>query len=163
MNASKPDQQGILPRDLFAGKTVFVTGGGSGINLGIARTFAGLGAKIGICGRSQERLDAAAAGLRELGAKVSATSADVRMPDQLQSAMNASRDTLGDIDVLVCGAAGNFLVKGENLSFNGFKTIVDARIYTLRDRADGNDATCLPGPCRTGKGRGRDADEKPRA
>src|SRR5438309_3697198 len=81
MNASKPDQQGILPRDLFAGKTVFVTGGGSGINLGIARTFAGLGAKIGICGRSQERLDAAAAGLRELGAKVSATSADVRMPD----------------------------------------------------------------------------------
>ena len=125
MNASKPDQQGILPRDLFAGKTVFVTGGGSGINLGIARTFAGLGAKIGICGRSQERLDAAAAGLRELSAKVSATSADVRMPDQLQSAMNASRDTLGDIDVLVCGAAGNFLVKGENLSFNGFKTIVD--------------------------------------
>lgn len=125
MNASKPDQQGILPRDLFAGKTVFATGGGSGINLGIARTFAGLGAKIGICGRSQERLDAAAAGLRELGAKVSATSADVRMPDQLQSAMNASRDTLGDIDVLVCGAAGNFLVKGENLSFNGFKTVVD--------------------------------------
>ena len=125
MNASKPDQQGILPRDLFAGKTVFVTGGGSGINLGIARNFAGLGAKIGICGRSQERLDAAATGLRELGAKVSATSADVRMPDQLQSAMNASRDTLGDIDVLVCGAAGNFLVKGENLSFNGFKTVVD--------------------------------------
>src|ERR1700676_340330 len=125
MNASKPDQQGILPRDLFAGKTVFVTGGGSGINLGIARPFGGLGGKIGICGRSQERLDAAAAGLRELGAKVTATSADVRMPDQLQSAMTASRDTLGDIDVLVCGAAGNFLVKGENLSFNGFKTIVD--------------------------------------
>jgi hypothetical protein len=43
MSAPKPDQQGILPRDLFAGKTVFVTGGGSGINLGIARTFADLG------------------------------------------------------------------------------------------------------------------------
>jgi NAD(P)-dependent dehydrogenase (short-subunit alcohol dehydrogenase family) len=125
MNASKPGQQGILPRDLFAGKTVFVTGGGSGINLGIARTFAGLGANIGICGRSQERLDVAAAGLCGLGAKVSATSADVRMPNQLQSAMNASCDALGDIDVLICGAAGNFLVKGENLSFNGFKTVVD--------------------------------------
>ena len=125
MSAPKPDQQGILPRDLFAGKTVFVTGGGSGINLGIARTFAGLGADIGICGRSQERLDAAAVGLRELGVKVSATSADVRIPDQLQSAMNASRDALGDIDVLICGAAGNFLVKGENLSFNGFKTVID--------------------------------------
>jgi NAD(P)-dependent dehydrogenase (short-subunit alcohol dehydrogenase family) len=125
MNAPKPDRQDILPRDLFAGKTVFVTGGGSGINLGIARTFAGLGANIGICGRSQQRLDAAAAGLREIGARVSATSADVRMPDQLLSAMNASRDALGDIDVLICGAAGNFLVKGENLSFNGFKTVID--------------------------------------
>src|SRR6266849_2882960 len=125
MNASKPDQQGILPRDLFLGKTVFVTGGGSGINLGIARTFAGLGANIGICGRSQERLDAAATGLCDLGAKVSATSADVRVPEQLQSAMNASRDALGDIDILVCGAAGNFLVQGENLSFNGFRSVIE--------------------------------------
>jgi NAD(P)-dependent dehydrogenase (short-subunit alcohol dehydrogenase family) len=125
MNASKSVEREILPRDLFLGKTVFVTGGGSGINLGIARTFASLGANIGICGRSQERLDAAAAGLGELGTKVSATSADVRLPEQLQSAMNASHDALGDIDVLVCGAAGNFLVQGENLSFNGFKTVID--------------------------------------
>jgi NAD(P)-dependent dehydrogenase (short-subunit alcohol dehydrogenase family) len=123
MNASVGRE--ILPHDLFSGKTVFVTGGGSGINLGIARTFAGLGANIGICGRSQGRLDAAAVGLAELGAKVSATSADVRVPEQLQAAMNASRDTIGDIDVLVCGAAGNFLVQGENLSFNGFKTVID--------------------------------------
>ena len=125
MSASKSVERDILPNDLFSGKTVFVTGGGSGINLGIARTFAGLGANIGICGRSQERLDAAATGLRELGAKVSATSADVRVPEQLQSAITASRDTIGDIDVLVCGAAGNFLVQGENLSFNGFKTVID--------------------------------------
>src|SRR3981081_3096258 len=108
MNASKPDQRGILPRDLFAGKTVFVTGGGSGINLGIARTFAGLGADIGICGRSQERLGGGAAGVCETGAKASATSAHVRMPDQLQSAMNASRYALGDIDFLICGASGTF-------------------------------------------------------
>src|ERR1700736_6925183 len=96
MDASKPDQQGIFPRDLFAGKTVFVTGGGSGINLGIARTFASLGAQIGICGRSQARLDAATASLCELGAKVSAKSADVREPEQLQSAMDATRRALGD-------------------------------------------------------------------
>src|SRR2546430_15458110 len=94
MNASKPGQQGILPRDLFSGKTVFVTGGGSGINLGIARTFAELGANIGVCGRSQERLDAAAARLREVGAKGSATSAEVPRPRQLQSALKASRASL---------------------------------------------------------------------
>lgn len=40
-----------LPKDLFKGKTLFVTGGGSGINLGIGKTFAALGANIGICGR----------------------------------------------------------------------------------------------------------------
>src|SRR6202171_2310618 len=125
MSASKPARRDVLPNDLFAGKTVFVAGGGSGINLGIARTFAGLGANIGFGVGCQARLDAPPAGLCELGAKVSATSADVRAPEQLQSAMNASRDALGDIDVLVCGAAGNFLVQGENLSFNGFKTVID--------------------------------------
>src|SRR5713226_10659215 len=125
MSGSKSVGRDVLPHDLFSGKTVFVTGGGSGINLGIARAFAGLGANIGICGRSQERLDAAAAGLCELGAKVSATSADVRVPEQLESAMNVSRDALGEIDILVCGAAGNFLVQGETLSFNRFKTVTD--------------------------------------
>ncbi len=46
-----------LRNDLFKGKTVFVTGGGSGINFGIAKTFATLGADLGICGRTQEKLD----------------------------------------------------------------------------------------------------------
>lgn len=124
MNAST-DPSRILPRDLFADKTVFITGGGSGINLGIAQVFAGLGASIAICGRSQERLDAAAAGLRDIGAKVSAVAADVRIPDQIEAAMSASQKALGDIDILICGAAGNFLARGENLSPNGFKTIID--------------------------------------
>jgi NAD(P)-dependent dehydrogenase (short-subunit alcohol dehydrogenase family) len=51
----------LLPKQLFKGKTVFVTGGGSGINLGIGKSFAALGANIAICGRSRERLDGAAA------------------------------------------------------------------------------------------------------
>ena len=46
-----------LAKDLFAGKTVFVTGGGSGINLGVAKNFAALGANLAICGRTQEKLD----------------------------------------------------------------------------------------------------------
>lgn len=98
-----------LPKDLFKGKTVFITGGGSGINLGIGKTFAALGANVGICGRTRERLDAAAAELRALGAKVVAEVADVRQYEALQAALAKARGELGPIDVLVCGAAGFFL------------------------------------------------------
>jgi NAD(P)-dependent dehydrogenase (short-subunit alcohol dehydrogenase family) len=104
---------------------VFVTGGGSGINLGIARNFATLGADIAICGRTQEKLDAAATELRALGAKVCPVAADVRDFAALEAAFARSRAELGPMNVLVCGAAGNFLVPAEKLSANGFKTVVD--------------------------------------
>ncbi len=115
----------VLPSDLFADRVVFVTGGGSGINLGIARTFAALGADLGICGRTQERLDAARLELEELGARVVARTADVRDAAALADAMAATREALGPIAVLVCGAAGNFPCPAERLSPNGFKAVVD--------------------------------------
>lgn len=114
-----------LAKDLFKGKTVFVTGGGSGINLGVAKNFAALGANIAICGRTQEKLDAAAEELRALGAKVCAVAADVRDIAALEAAFARSKSELGPMDVLVCGAAGNFLVPAEKLSANGFKTVID--------------------------------------
>lgn len=115
----------MLPADLFAGKTVFVTGGGSGINLGVARNFAALGANVGICGRTKERLDAAAQELRDLGANVVAEVADVRDYDALAAALAKSESELGPVDVLVCAAAGNFIAPAEQLSPNGFKAVVD--------------------------------------
>jgi NAD(P)-dependent dehydrogenase (short-subunit alcohol dehydrogenase family) len=115
----------VFPRTLFAEQTVFVTGGGSGINLGIARNFAALGAKIGICGRTIEKLESAAAQLNALGARVSYAVADVRDPAALDAALGKARAELGPVNVLVAGAAGNFLVPAEKLSPNGFKTVVD--------------------------------------
>jgi NAD(P)-dependent dehydrogenase (short-subunit alcohol dehydrogenase family) len=112
-------------KDLFAGKTVFVTGGGSGINLGIARNFAAVGANLAICGRTQSRLDAAAQELQALGARVCAVVADVRDMGALEAAVAKIGAELGPIDVLVAGAAGNFLCPAERLSANGFKTVVD--------------------------------------
>ena len=114
-----------LANDLFADKTVFVTGGSSGINLGVARNFAALGAKVAICGRTQEKLDIAATELRALGATVCPVVADVRDFAALEAAFARSRAELGSMDVLVCGAAGNFLVPAEKLSPNGFKTVID--------------------------------------
>jgi NAD(P)-dependent dehydrogenase (short-subunit alcohol dehydrogenase family) len=115
----------FLSRELFKGKTVFVTGGGSGINLGIAKNFAAAGANIAICGRTQEKLDNAAVELRTLGAKVCAIAADVRDMPALESALAKIKTELGAVDVLVCGAAGNFLCPAEQLSANGFKTVID--------------------------------------
>ncbi len=109
----------------YAGKTAFITGGGSGINLGIAKRFAVLKMNIAICSRSQERLDEAAEQLRSLGAKACAAAADVRDPDALGAALARSRSELGPADVLVCGAAGNFIAPAETLSPNGFKSVVD--------------------------------------
>lgn len=121
--------ENFFPRDLFKGRTVFVTGGGSGINLGVASNFAALGAHIAICGRTQEKLDNAAVGLRELNrhveGKVLPVVADVRDYPALESAFRRTREELGPIDVLVCGAAGNFVCPAEQLSPNGFKTVID--------------------------------------
>jgi NAD(P)-dependent dehydrogenase (short-subunit alcohol dehydrogenase family) len=112
-------------KDIYKGKTVFVTGGGSGINLGIAKNFAALGANVAICGRTQEKLDAAAQELRALGARVCAVAADVRDMAALESAFARSLAELGAMDVLVCGAAGNFLVPAEKLSAKGFRTVIE--------------------------------------
>jgi NAD(P)-dependent dehydrogenase (short-subunit alcohol dehydrogenase family) len=121
--------QDLLPNRLFAGKTVFITGGGSGINLGVARNFASLGAQIGICGRTLDKLETAAAELRALnahtGARVLPVVADVRDPAAVAAALQRCHDELGPADVVVAGAAGNFLCPAEELSPNGFRTVIE--------------------------------------
>src|SRR5258705_6630523 len=121
--------QDLLSPRLFKGKTVFITGGGSGINLGVASNFAALGAHVAICGRTQARLDGAAVGLRQLnahaGGKVLPVAADVRDPAALEAAFTRTLDEIGAIDVLVAGAAGNFVCPAEELSPNGFRTVIE--------------------------------------
>jgi NAD(P)-dependent dehydrogenase (short-subunit alcohol dehydrogenase family) len=118
------DIQKYLPADLFHGRTVFITGGGSGINLGIARSFAAVGARLSICGRTQSKLDSARTELEALGAKVFTAALDVRDYDALVDAIERTKRELGPISVLVCGAAGNFLCRAEELTPGGFGAVV---------------------------------------
>lgn len=110
---------------LFQGHTVFVTGGGSGINLGIAKAFAALGANVAICGRTASKLERAAQELRNGGGRVLPVVADVRDPDALAQAIEQTGTELGDIGTLVCGAAGNFVSPAEAMSPKGFRTVIE--------------------------------------
>lgn len=112
--------------DLLRDHCVFVTGGGSGINLGVALAFARLGAAVGLCGRDEQRLAAARTRLEQAGAQaVSTTVADVREPEAVATALETARRDCGDIDTLICGAAGNFAAAAQDLSPNGFRSVVD--------------------------------------
>jgi NAD(P)-dependent dehydrogenase (short-subunit alcohol dehydrogenase family) len=110
---------------LFSNKLVVITGGGSGINLRIAERFAQHGAKLGLIGRKQEKLDAAVAKLKDLGANAIGISVDVRDYSGLAKAMSDIHSALGSIDILVCGAAGNFPALVADMSANAFKSVVD--------------------------------------
>src|SRR5450631_420528 len=92
----------------YRGVAVFVAGGTSGINLGIAKGFAAAGARVAVMSRSQDRVDAAVHRLRELGAESMGVAADVRDVQATGAALAAAHEAFGDIDVLASGAAGNF-------------------------------------------------------
>jgi NAD(P)-dependent dehydrogenase (short-subunit alcohol dehydrogenase family) len=107
---------------ILAGKVAFIAGGTSGINLGIARRFAELGAKVAVLGRNPEKAAAAAAGI---GAGTIWRTADVRDFAAIRAAMEQARDELGAFDMVVSGAAGNFLSPVLGMSANAFKAVVD--------------------------------------
>lgn len=107
---------------LMDGKSVFVAGGTSGINLGIARRFAALGAQVAVVGRNPDKAAAAAEGI---GAGAIGLSADVRDYGAIRGALEHAAARHGAFDVVVSGAAGNFLAPALGMSANAFRTVVD--------------------------------------
>jgi NAD(P)-dependent dehydrogenase (short-subunit alcohol dehydrogenase family) len=114
----------VFRDDLLAGKTVLVTGGGSGLGLSMSRKFAALGANVAITGRSAERLADAAGQISPGGERIFTQPCDVRDFAQVEQMAAAVAERFGGIDVLVNNAAGNFLSATEDLSPNGFNAIV---------------------------------------
>ena len=110
---------------LLKGKSIIVTGGGTGLGKSMATRFAELGADLVISSRRQNVIDETAEALRQYGGKVLAVACDVRDPDQVQNMVDHTVNEFGKIDILLNNAAGNFISPTENLSPNGFKTVVD--------------------------------------
>lgn len=113
-------------RSEFENNSVFVAGGSSGINLGIAEAFARAGARVAILSRNPDKVSAAVDRIKTAGSGTAlGYSADVRSVEEVATALRATFDAHGAIDVLVSGAAGNFPAMAKDLSSNGFKAVVD--------------------------------------
>lgn len=110
----------------FSGKSLFVAGGTSGINLGIALNFARAGARVAVMSRAQDKVDAAVKEIAAAGApKAVGYAADVRDYPAVDTAMKNAAELIGDFDILVSGAAGNFPAPAMGMSPNAFKSVVD--------------------------------------
>lgn len=109
----------------LAGRTVLVTGGGTGIGFGIAQELATLGAHVVLASRNVERLESSAARLREAGGRASAVQLDVRDQARVQEVVREVAAAHGRIDLLVNNAAGNFYVPSEQMSAHAWKAVLD--------------------------------------
>lgn len=116
----------MLREDALSGKTIVVTGGGTGLGRAMSTYFLKIGAKVVITSRKLDVLKEAAAKMEaETGGKVLPLQCDVRNPDEIQSVLKATIDTFGQVDGLLNNAAGNFISPTERLSANAFSTIID--------------------------------------
>lgn len=106
-------------------KVIIVTGGSSGMGKAMATKFAKEGANIVITGRSLERLEAAKAEMEKFEGQVLCIDMDVRDPERVQYTIDKTIETYGKIDGLVNNAAGNFLCPAEDLSLNGWNSVID--------------------------------------
>ena len=117
---------------ILAGRSILVTGGGSGLGLAMAKTFAAHGAQVTIAGRRREKLEAAAveiaAAARE-GGEAAYLDADIRDPEAAQKLVAFAVSRFGKLDGLVNNAAGNFLAFSEELTPNGFDAVVRTVLY----------------------------------
>ena len=124
----------MFQADLFKGKKILVTGGGTGLGKAMASRYLQLGADVYICGRRKSILDECADEMmKEHGGKVKAISCDIKVPEAIEDMVNEIWSD-GPLTGLVNNAAGNFISRTEDLSpraFNAISNIVfNGTFYT---------------------------------
>jgi NAD(P)-dependent dehydrogenase (short-subunit alcohol dehydrogenase family) len=125
-----------MPTDQFsvAGSTVIVTGSSSGIGRSIAERFAADGANVVVCSREQENVDPVAEGINESAAadesagRALAVECDVRDRDAVDALVDATVEEFGTVDCLINNAGASFMASFDDISENGWKTILDINL-----------------------------------
>jgi peroxisomal 2,4-dienoyl-CoA reductase len=119
----------IFREGLLKGQVAIVTGGGTGIGLGISELLAALGAHVVLASRKAEHVEKAASAIRDKGGSASALTVDVREPDRVKELVERVVADQGRIDLLVNNAAGNFYAPSESLSPNAWKSVIEIDLF----------------------------------
>jgi NAD(P)-dependent dehydrogenase (short-subunit alcohol dehydrogenase family) len=114
----------MFQSDLLKGRTILITGGGTGLGRSMALRFAELGANIFLAGRRLEPLLETSEAIRAKGARAAYASVDVRDFGAVEQMIGAAANEFGGVDTLVNNAAGNFIARTEKLSPNAFNAVV---------------------------------------
>jgi len=114
----------MFQTDLFKGRTILITGGGTGLGRSMALRFAEVGANLFLIGRREEPLVETCDAIRASGAHAAYASADVRDFAAVEKVIDAAEKEFGSVDTLVNNAAGNFIARTEKLSPNAFNAVV---------------------------------------
>jgi 3-oxoacyl-[acyl-carrier protein] reductase len=110
------------------GKTAIVTGGGTGIGKSIALEFARAGADVALCSRKLEHLEAVEKEIRNLGRRTFSMVVDVRQEEQVKAIVERAVKDFGRLDVMVNNAGASFRAKPEDISINGWNTVVQINL-----------------------------------
>jgi NAD(P)-dependent dehydrogenase (short-subunit alcohol dehydrogenase family) len=118
--------EGMLKPGSLKGKTIIVTGGGTGLGRSMGKYFLELGANLVITSRKKEVLDKAAdAMMKETGGQVLAVTCDVRKYEEIENVIQTAESTFGQVSGILNNAAGNFISPTERLSHRAFDIVVD--------------------------------------
>src|SRR6056297_995883 len=119
-----PPTTAIYSDDQLAGETALITGGGTGIGKEIALAMADHGADVAIASRNMDHLEPVAEEIEAKGQSACATTVDVRDREKVDEMTDTVVDELGGVSILVNNAGANFVTPTENLSANGWRSVV---------------------------------------
>ena len=117
-----------LREDYFKGKTVLVSGAGTGLGRGIAHWVARTGGNVVLCGRKEEKLESARAAIAQYGGESLVHAMSIRDPDAVDALFAKAYERFGSIDLVVNNAGGQFPTHAIDIAPKGWNAVIDTNL-----------------------------------